>query len=313
MSTIVQTTAFLRSELGALSSEQRHPDSSELDVASSLQIVQMMNQSDRHVCEAVATEVQVIARVVDEIVHALRAGGRLIYVGAGTSGRLGVMDAAECPPTFSVAPTLVCAVMAGGREAMFEAVEGAEDNPALAISDLRAIRLNSLDVVVGITASGRTPYVIGGVDYANQLGCVTVALTCNHGSRLAAITRHAITTVVGPEILTGSTRLKSASAHKMVLNMLTTASMVKLGKCFHNLMVDLKATNEKLRARAINIVMNVADCDEATAVAALQKVAWHVKPAMLMIMAHIDEQQAARLLHKNDGSLRAALAATSSI
>lgn len=297
----------LRTELKSLLSEQRNERTMELDSLSALEIVRRINAEDKLVATAVEMELFTIARVVEEIALAFKANGRLIYLGAGTSGRLGILDAAECPPTFSVDANQVIGVMAGGREAMFMAVEGAEDNPALARSDLRALRLNVNDVVVGITASGRTPYVIGGIEYANELSCVTVALTANQQSRLAKIARYSIATEVGPEALTGSTRMKAASAHKMVLNMLSTASMVRSGKCFQNLMVDVKTSNEKLYARAINIVVDATGISSDAAVNFLALAKWQVKPAILMALTGVDFEAALTKLEHSRGHLRSAL------
>jgi N-acetylmuramic acid 6-phosphate etherase len=294
--------------ISTLLTEQRSRKTIDLDCASSLQIVQWLNEEDHTVAEVVKTQLPTIARIVDIVVEAFKNEGRLIYVGAGSSGRLGVIDAAEMRPTFGVNDNKVLGIMAGGKDAMFVAVEGAEDDPEQGVSDLRQIQLNALDVVVGIAASGRTPYVQGALQYANEKGCHTVALTCNPSSVLASIARSAITTAVGPEVLTGSTRLKSATAHKMVLNMLSTASMVRIGKCYQNLMVDMSASNEKLRARAINIVCEATTCDVLHATDALRQTQWHVKPAIVMLLLGVNAEEAQRRLNHHAGFLRKALA-----
>ncbi|MDF5377181.1 N-acetylmuramic acid 6-phosphate etherase, partial [Vibrio parahaemolyticus] len=237
----------------------------------SLDIVQRINQQDKLVPLAVEKVLPEIAEAVDKITEAFKVGGRLFYIGAGTSGRLGVLDASECPPTFGTDPEMVVGIIAGGKEAMFRAKEGAEDDPTLGEQDLKENTLTQRDVVVGIAASGRTPYVIGGLEYANELGATTVALSCNPDSPIADIADIAISPVVGPEALTGSTRLKSGTAQKLVLNMLTTASMIRLGKSYQNLMVDVKATNAKLVARAARIVMQATDCTNQEAKTALKE------------------------------------------
>ncbi|MHC6801538.1 N-acetylmuramic acid 6-phosphate etherase, partial [Vibrio antiquarius] len=239
------TNDALIAALSHLVSEGRNPDTMDIDLLPSLDIVQRINQQDKLVPLAVEKVLPEIAEAVDKITEAFKVGGRLFYIGAGTSGRLGVLDASECPPTFGTDPEMVVGIIAGGKEAMFRAKEGAEDDPALGEQDLKENALTQHDVVVGIAASGRTPYVIGGLEYANELGATTVALSCNPDSPIADIADIAISPVVGPEALTGSTRLKSGTAQKLVLNMLTTASMIRLGKSYQNLMVDVKATNAK--------------------------------------------------------------------
>ncbi len=244
------TEQALLSELDRLVSEERNPRTMDIDLLSSLAIVRRINDEDHLVPTAVEQVLPQVAQAVDKIVDAFRVGGRLIYLGAGTSGRLGVLDASECPPTFSVPEGVVIGLIAGGVDALQHAIEGAEDDPLLGESDLRNIGLSSHDVVVGIAVSGRTPYVIGGLAYAASIGATTVALSCNPDSTIATLAEIAISPVVGPEILTGSTRLKSGTAQKLVLNMLTTASMIRIGKTYENLMVDVSATNNKLVARA---------------------------------------------------------------
>lgn len=297
----------LLSTLDRLISEGRNPDTMDIDLLSSLEIVQRLNQQDHLVPQAVEKVLPEIAQAVDVITAAFQNGGRLIYLGAGTSGRLGVLDASECPPTFGVSDQMVIGLIAGGKEAMFTAQEGAEDSPTLGRDDLQRIPLSPKDVLVGIAASGRTPYVIGGLEYANQLGATTVALSCNPDSPIAQLASIAISPVVGAEALTGSTRLKSGTAQKLVLNMLTTASMIRLGKSYQNLMVDVKATNEKLVARAVRIVMQATECDEKTAAHLLAQSNNNVKVAILMHLTGMSVDQAIEQLNASQGFLRNAI------
>jgi N-acetylmuramic acid 6-phosphate etherase len=278
-----------------------------LDEMSTLEMVSCFNQEDRKVPEAIEKVLPAIAQSVDLAAAALKAGGRLIYLGAGTSGRLGVLDASECPPTFGVPHGMVIGLIAGGPGALLKAVEGAEDDAALGEADLVALDLTATDMVVGLAASGRTPYVIGALRYARQLGCSTAAISCNPDSPIAHEAQVAISPVVGPEALTGSTRLKSGTAQKLVLNMLSTGAMVKLGKVYENLMVDVKATNVKLVDRACRIVVEATGAERSQAEAALTQTGFEVKPAILMILAGIDAQEAQQRLQQHDGYLRAAL------
>ncbi|HAT3796945.1 TPA: N-acetylmuramic acid 6-phosphate etherase, partial [Serratia marcescens] len=294
--------------LGALVSETRNPATMGLDEMSTLEMVRCFNQEDRKVPEAIEKVLPAIAQAVDLAAAALKAGGRLIYLGAGTSGRLGVLDASECPPTFGVPHGVVVGLIAGGPGALLKAVEGAEDDEALGEADLRALNLTAVDMVVGLAASGRTPYVIGALRYARRLGCPTVAISCNPDSPIAHEAQVAISPVVGPEALTGSTRLKSGTAQKLVLNMLSTGAMVKLGKVYQNLMVDVKATNVKLVDRACRIVVEATGAERAQAEAALAQTGFEVKPAILMILAGVSAEEAQQRLQRHDGYLRAALA-----
>ncbi|HHX8678437.1 TPA: N-acetylmuramic acid 6-phosphate etherase [Vibrio alginolyticus] len=298
------TNDALIAALSHLVSEGRNPDTMDIDLLPSLDIVQRINQQDKLVPLAVEKVLPEIAEVVDKITEAFKVGGRLFYIGAGTSGRLGVLDASECPPTFGTDPEMVVGIIAGGKEAMFRAKEGAEDDPALGEQDLKENTLTQRDVVVGIAASGRTPYVIGGLEYANELGATTVALSCNPDSPIADIADIAISPVVGPEALTGSTRLKSGTAQKLVLNMLTTASMIRLGKSYQNLMVDVKATNAKLVARAARIVMQATDCTNQEAKTALKETDYDAKLAILMILTGLDRESATEQLNAKQGYLR---------
>jgi len=293
--------------LSTLITEQRNPNSMHVDSLSALEIVQLMNEEDKQVPLAIEKCLPQIAQAVERIVVAFQQGGRLVYIGAGTSGRLGVLDASECPPTFGVSPEMVKGIIAGGERALRHPIEGAEDSKAQAVVDLQTIQFSSKDVLVGIAASGRTPYVIGALEYAKSLGSVTVSIASNPNSAMANIVDIAIDTVVGPEVLTGSSRLKSGTAQKLVLNMLTTASMILMGKCYQNLMVDVQASNEKLKARAIRIVMQATDCEKALAEETLKLADQNAKLAIMMILSGLDRAQAEALLEKHQGKLQLAL------
>lgn len=293
--------------LSTLITEQRNPNSMHVDSLSALEIVQLMNKEDKQVPLAIEKCLPQIAQAVECIVAAFQQGGRLVYIGAGTSGRLGVLDASECPPTFGVSPEMVKGIIAGGERALRHPIEGAEDSKTHAVVDLQTIQFSSKDVLVGIAASGRTPYVIGALEYAKSLGSVTVSIASNPNSAMANIVDIAIDTVVGPEVLTGSSRLKSGTAQKLVLNMLTTASMILMGKCYQNLMVDVQASNEKLKARAIRIVMQATDCDKALAEETLKQADQNAKLAIMMILSGLDRAQAETLLDKHQGKLQLAL------
>ena len=293
--------------LSTLITEQRNPNSMHVDSLSALEIVQLMNEEDKQVPLAIEKCLPLIAQAVERIVAAFQQDGRLVYIGAGTSGRLGVLDASECPPTFGVSPEMVKGIIAGGERALRHPIEGAEDSKTQAVVDLQTIHFSSQDVLVGIAASGRTPYVIGALEYAKSLGSVTVSIASNPNSAMANIVDIAIDTVVGPEVLTGSSRLKSGTAQKLVLNMLTTASMILMGKCYQNLMVDVQASNEKLKARAIRIVMQATDCDKVLAEETLKQADQNAKLAIMMILSGLDRAQAETLLEKHQGKLQLAL------
>ena len=293
--------------LSTLITEQRNPNSMHVDSLSVLEIVRLMNEEDKQVPLAIEKCLPQIAQAVECIVAAFQQGGRLVYIGAGTSGRLGVLDASECPPTFGVSPEMVKGIIAGGERALRHPIEGAEDSKEQAVIDLQTIQFSSKDVLVGIAASGRTPYVIGALEYAKSLGSATVSIASNPNSAMANIVDIAIDTVVGPEVLTGSSRLKSGTAQKLVLNMLTTASMILMGKCYQNLMVDVQASNEKLKARAIRIVMQATDCDKALAEETLKLADQNAKLAIMMILSGLDRAQAEALLEKHQGKLQLAL------
>ncbi len=293
--------------LGALISESRNPATMELDKLSTLEMLACINDEDRKVPEAIRLVIPAIARAVDLAAAALKQGGRLVYLGAGTSGRLGVLDASECPPTFGVPHGMVIGLIAGGPGALLKAVEGAEDDMSLGERDLQALKLTPTDMVVGLAASGRTPYVIGALRYARQLGCPTAAISCNPDSPIAQEAQVAISPVVGPEAITGSTRMKSGTAQKLVLNMLSTGAMVKLGKVYQNLMVDVKATNVKLVDRACRIVVEATGASRTEAENALSQTEFEVKPAILMILKGVTAEQARQSLQQHNGYLRAAL------
>lgn len=296
-------------DLGSLLTEGRNPASADLDAMSTAEVVGLMNVEDAHVAEAVRDVLPQISSAVELVATSLRRGGRLVYIGAGTSGRLALLDAAECPPTFSTDPEQVTALLAGGEEAFIRAVEGAEDDTVQAASDIDAADVGPQDTVVGLTASGRTPYVIAGLDQAHSRGARTVSISCNPDSE---VSRHAdvgIEVSTGPEVLTGSTRLKAGTAQKMVCNMLTTAAMVRNGKTFGNLMVDMRPTNAKLLDRTRRIVAAAADVDERTAAAALDEADGQPKLAILMLLTGRDHETAADLLDDNDGVIARALSA----
>lgn len=297
----------LIAELERLVSEERNPRTMDMDLLPTVDLLRSINDEDKGVAYAVEKVIPEIALCVDRIAAAFRKGGRLIYMGAGTSGRLGVLDASECPPTFRVPPTMVVGLIAGGYEALLKAAEGAEDNQAAGAEALAEIDLTARDVVVGIAASGRTPYVIGGLNYARNVGATTVALSCNPQSAIAAVADIAISPVVGPEALTGSTRMKSGTAEKLVLNMLTTASMVKIGKTYQNLMVDLKASNKKLVARAARMVMQATDCTLEAAEQALAQTNNDVKLAILVTITGMNPTEARFALEGAGGFLRQAI------
>ncbi|WP_326689577.1 N-acetylmuramic acid 6-phosphate etherase [Streptomyces sp. NBC_01795] len=298
----------LRQQLDTLTTEAFRSELAEIDQLPTLEIAKIMNGEDSTVPAAVAAQLPRIAAAIDAIAERMAGGGRLFYTGAGTAGRLGVLDASECPPTFNTVPGQVTGVIAGGPGAMVTSVEGAEDSPEAAVADLDALKLTADDTVVGISASGRTPYAIGAVEHARRTcGALTVGLSCNAGSALAAAAEHGIEVVVGPELLTGSTRLKAGTAQKLVLNMLSTITMIRLGKTYGNLMVDVRASNEKLRARSRRIVALATGAPDEEIEAALAATDGEVKNAILILLGDVDGPTAARLLAAAQGHLRAAL------
>lgn len=293
--------------LEKLVTEARNPDTINIDNQSSLGIVELINQEDQKVAVAIQNILPEIAKVVDYIVAALQSGGRLFYLGAGTSGRIGILDASECPPTYGTDPELVQGLIAGGAQAILRAVEGAEDSDTLATEDLKSKQLSALDLVIGIAASGRTPYVIGGLRYAKSMGCKTVSLTCSPDSEMSRVADHSLTVVTGPEVIMGSTRMKAGTAQKMVLNMLTTATMIKLGKVYSNLMVDVQATNLKLKERAKRIVTLATGVSHSQAEEALNATKGSVKLAIIMILAGTSAEEASQLLQAGSGFVGKAL------
>lgn len=294
--------------LDDLRTESPNASSRGLDAMSVANVLAVMNAADRTVPDAVGRVLPEVETVVHLAVDALRAGGRLIYLGAGTSGRLGVLDAAECPPTFGIDAGQVLGLLAGGRNALVQSAEGAEDNPGLAVADLSEIGLVSRDVVIGIAASGRTPYVVGGLDHARSLGCQTVAIACTSPALISAHADVAIEIDTGPEVLRGSTRLKAGTAQKLVLNLVSTATMVRLGKVYGNLMVDVRPSNEKLRARVLRIVCEATGCSAEEAYAAVTAADGHAKTAIVMVLAGLDAPTARERLDSAGGFVRGALA-----
>ncbi|MDH4018601.1 MAG: N-acetylmuramic acid 6-phosphate etherase [Xanthomonadales bacterium] len=296
--------------LGQLTTEARNPLTQDLDNLSALEIVKVMNAEDKKLAAAVRKVSEPIAKAIDVIADRLSRGGRLIYVGAGTSGRLGVLDAVECPPTFNTDPAMVIGLIAGGPKGLLQAVEGAEDSREMGCRDLQLLELSGLDVVVGIAASGRTPYVIGALDYARETGAIAIAFSCNQDAEIAGHADLSIIPLVGPEVLSGSTRLKAGTATKMVLNMLTTGAMVRMGKTYSNLMVDLRATNTKLVERATRIVAAAASCTLDEARELLVRCDGEVKTAIVSHSSGVSPDEARARLKSVGGYLRQALGLT---
>ncbi|MFR0778494.1 MAG: N-acetylmuramic acid 6-phosphate etherase [Zhenhengia sp.] len=294
-------------QLSKMMTETRNPKTLELDAMSTTDILHVMNEEDRLLAEAIAKELGPIEKAVETIAASFEKGGRLIYVGAGTSGRLGLLDAVECPPTFGTVPEQVVGLLAGGHKAFVKAVEGAEDSKELGRGDLEIIKLTDKDTVVGIAASGRTPYVVGALEYANSVGAPTVALACNKESEIGRVSKIVIEVVPGPEILTGSTRLKAGTVQKMVLNMLSTVSMIRVGKVYKNLMVDVQQTNEKLHVRAENIVMEITSCDRVEARNYLKESEGSIKVAIIMYLVGCKKEEALEKLEKAKGHIREAI------
>ena len=294
-------------DLSNLTTESRNQNKLDIDKVSTIEMVRKINNEDKKVAEAVEKELPQIAEAIDGIVDRIHKGGCLIYMGAGTSGRLGILDASECPPTYGVSEELVQGLIAGGHEAIFRAKEGAEDSKELAVNDLKDKDLNSNDIVVGLAASGRTPYVIEGLEYANQIGALTISITCNKDSDVSKTSKIAISPVVGAEVITGSTRLKAGTAQKLVLNMLSTGTMIKLGKVYGNLMVDVRATNEKLVERAKRIVCEATNVSTEEATKYLEETKFDVKLAIFMILSGLNKEKAEEKLVKNKGYIARAL------
>jgi N-acetylmuramic acid 6-phosphate etherase len=297
----------MEEKLELLTTESRNEQTMQIDTAEPMEILRLMNEQDQLVALAVKEVLSDIEVAVQYVFESFQKGGRLIYVGAGTSGRLGVLDAVECPPTFGTDPEMVQGLIAGGETAFFKAVEGAEDQPELGIKDLKAISLSKNDTVIGIAASGRTPYVIGALQYARAVGAKTIALSCNKNAAISKEAEQAIEVIVGPEVLTGSTRLKSGTAHKMILNMISTSSMILLGKAYENLMVDVHVSNEKLKERAIAIICKIADVSYEQALETLEEANLQVKTAIVMLKTNSSKQEAEQLLANANGYVKKAI------
>jgi len=291
-----------------LTTEGYHPDTTNLDLMSTIEIIKLMNEEDKKIPLAIAKVLPEIEQAITAVVHALKSGGRLFYVGAGTSGRIGLLDAVECPPTFSTSPKLVQAILAGGANAVMIAIEGAEDDLSLGAVELQKQQLTNRDVVIGIAASGRTPFVKGALIYAQQLGAKTISLVSNAHSVISEHADIAIEVITGPEILTGSTRLKAATAHKQILNMITTTAMIKLGKVYKNLMVDVHASNFKLRERAKHIVCEVTGASYSQAESVLEQNNYQVKLAIVVLLTNTTIEEATELLAQSEGHVRRAVA-----
>ena len=293
--------------LELLTTESRNEQSMQIDTANPIDILRIMNEQDQLVALAVKDVLPDVEAAVQFVFESFKNGGRLIYLGAGTSGRLGVLDAVECPPTFSTDPEMVQGIMAGGEGAFLKAVEGAEDQPDLGVSDLKELGLTKHDTVIGIAASGRTPYVIGALRYARSIGAKTVALSCNKNAAISKEADQSIEVIVGPEVLTGSTRLKAGTAHKMILNMISTSSMILLGKAYENLMVDVHVSNQKLKERAIGIIRKITGVSYEQALEALEASDLQVKTAIVMIKTNTTKQEAERLLTEANGYVKKAI------
>lgn len=291
-------------DLSKINTEKNNPNTTNFSKVSIKEAVEMMNVEDLNAVRCIEDQYEEISKLIEATSEALKKGGRIIYMGAGTSGRLGVLDAVECPPTFGVDYNTVVGLIAGGENAFVKAKEGAEDDPKLGKEDLLNINLNKNDVVIGIAASGRTPYVIGGLEYANSIGAKTGSIACTKESEIGKISDYQIEVVPGPEVLTGSTRLKAGTATKLVLNMISTISMKEIGKIYKNYMVDLKLSNNKLQVRGLNILMDVTNCSLEVAREALDKANGHVKLAIVMVLLNVDLEKAKEILEKSEGNIQ---------
>jgi len=294
-------------QLENLTTESRNNASAHIDRTTTFELVHLMNEEDKKVPQAIESILPQIAASIDLISNRLQKGGRLFYIGAGTSGRLGILDASECPPTYGIEPELIQGIIAGGPAAVFKSQEGAEDSPELATHDLKEKQLQSLDTVVGLAASGRTPYVLGGLNFAKSIGAATIAITCNQNSPIAEIADIALTAVVGPELITGSTRMKAGTAQKLILNMLSTGCMIRLGKVYGNLMVDVKSSNLKLEERARHIVMEATGVTRQESIACLAQTNGQAKLAIFMILSSLDLDAATKILDEHKGFVHKAL------
>lgn len=290
-------------EIENLDTERQNPNSMSIDRVPTRELVTIINNEDKKVAECIAEKLDLIAKAIDLASEKYKKGGRLIYMGAGTSGRLGILDAAELIPTYNISPERAFGLIAGGNSAIFKAVEGAEDNKGLAIADLENVNVSEKDIVIGIAASGRTPYVISGLDFAKGKGALTIAVTCNHNSEMSQIAQVGIDVPVGPEVVTGSTRMKAGSAQKMILNMLSTGIMIKTGKVYKNLMINVQATNEKLVNRGIRIVADAAHISHEAAEKVFEAAGYKVNVAIVMLKKEVSAQKAEKLIQENDGAL----------
>lgn len=294
--------------LEGLTTEARNEATKKIDQVSTLEMVTLINQEDQKVAQAIEKVLPQIAAAIDAAAERFKKGGRLIYCGAGTSGRLGALDAIELTPTYSVSPERAFGILAGGEKAMYQAIEGAEDSKELAIEDLTQHQLTARDVVIAIAASGRTPYAVSAIEYGKKVGVLTISVTCNNQSPMNQLAEIGIAPIVGPEVITGSTRMKAGSAQKMVLNMFSTGIMVKVGNIYQNLMVNVQPTNEKLMQRATNIIKEAAEIEESQAKEYLEAAQLEVAPAIVMAKAHVDFQKAKQLLAEHDGRISEVLA-----
>lgn len=294
--------------LEGLTTEARNEATKKIDQVSTLEMVTLINQEDQKVAQAIEKVLPQIAAAIDAAAERFKKGGRLIYCGAGTSGRLGALDAIELTPTYSVSPERAFGILAGGEKAMYQAIEGAEDSKELAIEDLTQHQLTARDVVIAIAASGRTPYAVSSIEYGKKVGALTISVTCNNQSPMNQLAEIGIAPIVGPEVITGSTRMKAGSAQKMVLNMFSTGIMVKVGNIYQNLMVNVQPTNEKLIQRATNIIKEAAEIEESQAKEYLEAAQLEVAPAIVMAKAHVDFQKAKQLLAEHDGRISEVLA-----
>lgn len=297
----------MKINLSKMVTETRNPASAEIDTLPTLDMLAVINNEDKQVPGAVEATLPQVAQVVDRVVEAFAKGGRLVYCGAGTSGRLGILDASECPPTYGTAREQVVGLIAGGHPAILQAVENAEDSREMGQQDLINLKFNDRDVLVGIAASGRTPYVLGAMAYAKSLGATVAAISCNPNSEMSQAADIAIEPIVGPEVVTGSSRMKAGTAQKLILNMITTGAMIRSGKVYGNLMVDVEATNAKLLQRQVNIVVEATQCSQQEAAAALDACHRHCKTAILMVLSGLGADDARALLSKNQGFIRSAL------
>lgn len=294
-------------KLNQLDTEKRNPASMEIDTKKTMDILSIINQEDQTVALSVQKCLPEIGRLIDEITPRMQEGGRVIYIGAGTSGRLGVLDASECPPTYGVSPELIQGLIAGGYPALLKAKEGAEDDPELAKNDLKAIDLKPQDTVIGLAASGRTPYVLGGLQYAKSIGALTGAVSCTHQAQISQAADVAIEAITGPEVVTGSTRMKAGTAQKMILNMISTTLMIRAGKVYQNLMVDVQPTNEKLVNRALRIIQEATGADEQEAKSAFEQSHHSVKTAICMILSKASYDECEKILEEEKGNVSAVI------